>query len=567
MPDGSIRGEGERRVRVCACAGYALLSFACQLAVWGGLRLSERTGFDVPSILTWWTVPLLVAMATALLAMGAAASLRASEGGGGPWRHAASRALPFASAACAVAGYGLVAIAPSDPRTIVAAGAVLVGAGMGALSASWAQALSSLGSRDVPRLVLQSVVACAALSLATEPLALPVLELAYVVAACGSAALLTVVRAAFDCAPVSAGPSPSAARAAGEGAAVGAPRAVGWLAREMLGAVRNPLFCAASIAFAVALTRTMTLRAQPAMVGASGVACMAVGAGVLLVVLRRSEDGAPGLTIPALFRILFPVVATLLLALSAGGERLAAVAGAAVFAAYALMQALMVPACIDAARRKGVRATAVYGLFAGAVYAVFAASTQLGVILFSGGDGVGATASLTAALLVLYVLAMAYTFVQRRAGSDGGGAGGGSVAAAGAEDGAAVGGAGTDDGVSGSFAATGAKVLRGASEARALSDFAAAASAGGAAGTAMSGVGRGEPDPISRRCLVLAQRFALSPRETDVLVAFAHGRNVSYLAERLCLSPNTIRSHSKTLYAKLGVHSKQELLNLVDEVA
>ena len=559
MPDGSIRGEGERHVRACACAGYAFLSFACQLAVWGGLRLSERTGFDVPSILTWWTVPLLVAMAAVLSAMGAAASLRASEGGGGPWRHAASRALPFASAACAIAGYGLVAMAPSDPRTIVAAGASLVGAGMGALSASWAQALSSLGSRDVPRLVLQSVVACAALSLATEPLALPVLELAYVVAACGSAALLTVVRAAFDCAPVSAGPSPSAARAAGEGAAVGAPRAVGWLAREMFGAVRNPLFCAASIAFAVALTRTM--------VGASGVACMAVGAGVLLVVLRRSEGGAPGLTIPALFRILFPVVATLLLALSAGGERLAAVAGAAVFAAYALMQALMVPACIDAARRKDVRTTAVYGLFAGAVYAVFAASTQLGVILFSEGDGVGATASLTAALLVLYVLAMAYAFMQRRAGSDGGGAVGGSVAAAGAEDGAAVGGAGTDDGTSGSFAATGAEVLRGASEARASGDFAAAASTGGAAGAAMPGGGRGEPDPISRRCLVLAQRFALSPRETDVLVAFAHGRNVSYLAERLCLSPNTIRSHSKTLYAKLGVHSKQELLNLVDEVA
>lgn len=566
MPGGSIRGEGERRVRVCACAGYALLSFACQLAVWGGLRLSERTGFDVPSILTWWTVPLLVAMATALLAMGAAASLRASEDGGGPWRHAASRTLPFASAACAITGYGLVAMAPSDPRTIVAAGAVLVGAGMGALSASWAQTISNLGFRDVPRLVLKSVVACAALSLVTEPLPLPVLELAYVVAACGSATLLAVVRAAFDRAPVSADAPPSAARTAGRELRQ-APREPQEGLREMLGAVRNPLFCAASIAFAVALTRTMTLRAQPAMVGASGVACMAVGAGVLLVVLRRSEDGAPGLTIPALFRILFPVVATLLLALSAGGERLAAVAGAAVFAAYALMQALMVPACIDAARRKGVRATAVYGLFAGAVYAVFAASTQLGVILFSGGDGVGATASLTAALLVLYVLAMAYAFVQRRAGSDGGGAGGGSVAAAGAEDGAAVGGAGTDDGVSGSFAATGAKVLRGASEARASGDFAAAASAGGAAGTAMSGVGRGEPDPISRRCLVLAQRFALSPRETDVLVAFAHGRNVSYLAERLCLSPNTIRSHSKTLYAKLGVHSKQELLNLVDEVA
>ncbi|MBS6941684.1 MAG: hypothetical protein KH142_09530, partial [Slackia piriformis] len=30
------------------------------------------------------------------------------------------------------------------------------------------------------------------------------------------------------------------------------------------------------------------------------------------------------------------------------------------------------------------------------------------------------------------------------------------------------------------------------------------------------------------------------------------------------LSTNTIRSHSKTLYAKLGVHSKQELIDLVE---
>ena len=41
-------------------------------------------------------------------------------------------------------------------------------------------------------------------------------------------------------------------------------------------------------------------------------------------------------------------------------------------------------------------------------------------------------------------------------------------------------------------------------------------------------------------------------------------RNVAYLAEQLCLSTNTIRSHSKTLYTKLGVHNKQELIDLVD---
>ncbi|OUO89708.1 hypothetical protein B5F40_09975 [Gordonibacter sp. An230] len=559
MPDGSIRGgRGVARVRACACGGYALLSFACQLAVWGGLRLSERTGLDVPSILTWWTVPLLIGMAVVLSSMGAAASLRASRGKAAG---AAFRALPFGFAMLAVAGYGLVAAAPSGLHALVGAGAALTGAGMGGLSALWAHALSRLGACDVPRLVLWSVVVCAALSLATEPLALPALEFAYAAAACGSAVLLAVVSAACG-----RSPAPAPVDDGGE-AAAGAPRAAGGLAREALGAVRTPLFCAAAIAFAVAVTRTMTLRTQLGMVGTSGVACMAVGAVALLAMLRGPRGRrVSGPTIPALFRILFPVVATLLLALSVGGERLAVAVGAAVFAAYSLMQALMVPACIDAARQRGVRSTTTYGLFAGAVYAVFAASTWIGLSLFSEGGGFGATASLTAALLVLYVLSMAYALVQRRAGMS---------VAEGAGDSSAGAGEGLGSG-SADGSAKDRMVAPSCGRRAAIEPAESDAGPRGSAGTSPLGLAAAlrlaaeavpdEPDPICRRCFVLAERFALSPRETDVLVAFAHGRNVSYLAERLCLSPNTIRTHSKTLYAKLGVHSKQELLNLVDEV-
>ena len=74
-------------------------------------------------------------------------------------------------------------------------------------------------------------------------------------------------------------------------------------------------------------------------------------------------------------------------------------------------------------------------------------------------------------------------------------------------------------------------------------------------------------DSLEKRCEEIAARYDLSPREIDVLAAFARGRNVAYLAERLCLSENTIRSHSKSLYTKLGIHSKQELLDLVEEIS
>ena len=43
------------------------------------------------------------------------------------------------------------------------------------------------------------------------------------------------------------------------------------------------------------------------------------------------------------------------------------------------------------------------------------------------------------------------------------------------------------------------------------------------------------------------------------------GRTKSYIAETLYLTENTVRSHAKHLYTKLEVHSKQELLSLLEQ--
>lgn len=57
--------------------------------------------------------------------------------------------------------------------------------------------------------------------------------------------------------------------------------------------------------------------------------------------------------------------------------------------------------------------------------------------------------------------------------------------------------------------------------------------------------------------------FDLSERETEVALLIAQGRSKSYIAEALCLSENTVRTHAKNVYTKLDVHSKQELIDLV----
>lgn len=64
---------------------------------------------------------------------------------------------------------------------------------------------------------------------------------------------------------------------------------------------------------------------------------------------------------------------------------------------------------------------------------------------------------------------------------------------------------------------------------------------------------------IDERCERLAGEFSLTEREVDVLKMLAKGRSKGYIAEELYISENTVRGHSRRLYAKLGVHTRDEL--------
>lgn len=41
------------------------------------------------------------------------------------------------------------------------------------------------------------------------------------------------------------------------------------------------------------------------------------------------------------------------------------------------------------------------------------------------------------------------------------------------------------------------------------------------------------------------------------------GRSASYISDALGISFNTVRTHIRHVYEKMGVHSKQELIDLV----
>ena len=60
------------------------------------------------------------------------------------------------------------------------------------------------------------------------------------------------------------------------------------------------------------------------------------------------------------------------------------------------------------------------------------------------------------------------------------------------------------------------------------------------------------------------QQYKLSPRQCEIFVLLARGRDVKYIEEKLVISHATAKSHIYNIYLKLDVHSRQELIDLVE---
>lgn len=73
---------------------------------------------------------------------------------------------------------------------------------------------------------------------------------------------------------------------------------------------------------------------------------------------------------------------------------------------------------------------------------------------------------------------------------------------------------------------------------------------------------------LSRRdqCRLAAEERGLTERETDILYYLSLGFSVKKVADTLFISANTVATHSSRLYRKLDVHSRQELIDFVDDL-
>ena len=77
--------------------------------------------------------------------------------------------------------------------------------------------------------------------------------------------------------------------------------------------------------------------------------------------------------------------------------------------------------------------------------------------------------------------------------------------------------------------------------------------------------------PEARRTLVfpdklalVCERYGLTPREVEVLTETIHGYSMENIGKKLFVSRETVKTHLRRVYAKVGVGGKQELIAFID---
>lgn len=65
---------------------------------------------------------------------------------------------------------------------------------------------------------------------------------------------------------------------------------------------------------------------------------------------------------------------------------------------------------------------------------------------------------------------------------------------------------------------------------------------------------------LQKKAQRLQKQFGLTERERDVLILLAAGNTASYIASNLNISINTVKTYRSGIYAKMGIHNRQDLI-------
>ena len=71
-----------------------------------------------------------------------------------------------------------------------------------------------------------------------------------------------------------------------------------------------------------------------------------------------------------------------------------------------------------------------------------------------------------------------------------------------------------------------------------------------------------EDDARKNELKAIGARYGLSEREMEVLPFLLERRSATYISEKLFISSNTVKTHTRHIYEKTGIHTREELIAL-----
>jgi DNA-binding CsgD family transcriptional regulator len=282
----------------------------------------------------------------------------------------------------------------------------------------------------------------------------------------------------------------------------------GAVVRKTFSELWKPVFCVAALGFIWHLISAVvnTTQDTPVFFSLGGFAVAALLIGLLELFFPRGFD------ILRIYQILFPVIAgVLLVATFMGGALNSALVGILMFG-FEIMNLLLLMVVATYPSRNGLSPLLVYGICVVPTFVAMALGTLVGHALspLAAKDFTYFIGVLFACVYVLSMVLLLIFHSRRPAASS------------------------------------------------AVSSETSAAAEGDAAG-------EGALD-YDQRALALAEGYGISPREVEVMLLLIHGHSISSISRRLFISENTTRGHTKAIYRKLEVHSRQDLINLIDPV-
>lgn len=75
----------------------------------------------------------------------------------------------------------------------------------------------------------------------------------------------------------------------------------------------------------------------------------------------------------------------------------------------------------------------------------------------------------------------------------------------------------------------------------------------------------GDTDALARRVHAIAQGHGLTPREEELFSYWATGHSSRYVQDKMGISAETVKTHVRHIYEKCGVHSREEVIALLEQ--